>query len=145
MVGLVPQEIFDASVNPFREETVEGWRFDAGRSLSLRVVCRRGAGWRLSPWMTGWFRRMWERGKSFMQTTVQSGRGQSLDVLVPQRQEELVGVPKIVFHDRIRQLTFEQFADSPIVVQELVFKHFPKDGVQQSFFKQNIEKISMFP
>ena len=75
MVGLVPQEIFDASVNPFREETVEGWRFDAGRSLSLRVVCRRGAGWRLSPWMTGWFRRMWERGKSFMQTTVQSGRG----------------------------------------------------------------------
>ena len=136
MVGLVPQEIFDASVNPFREETVEGWRFDAGRSLSLRVVCRRGAGWRLSPWMTGWFRRMWERGNSFMQTTVQSGRGQSLDVLVPQRQEELVGVPKIVFHDRIRQLTFEQFADSPIVVQELVFKDFPKDGVQQSLAGQ---------
>ena len=71
-----------------------------------------------------------------MQTTVQSGREQILDDLVPQRQEELVGVPKIVFPDRIRQRTLEQFADIPNVVQELVFKVFPNDGVQQSLAGQ---------
>ena len=75
-----------------------------------------------------------------MQTTVQSGREQILDVLVPQRQEQLVGVPKIVFQDRVWQRTIEQFADSPDVVDELVFKDFHQDGVQQSFVKQNIEK-----
>ena len=75
-----------------------------------------------------------------MQTTVQSGKVQILDVLVPQRQEQLVGVPKIVFQDRVWQRTVELFVDIPNVVQELVFKDFPKDGVQQSFVKQNIEK-----
>ena len=83
---------------------------------------------------------MWESGKSFMQTTVQSGREQILDDLVPQRQEQLVGVPKIVFQDRVWQRTVELFVDSPDVVDELVFKDFHQDGVQQSLAKQNVEK-----
>ena len=47
-------------------------------------------------------------------------------------------VPKIVFQDRIRQRTFEQFADSPAlwVVEEQVFKVFSQDRVQQHCVEQ---------
>ena len=50
----------------------------------------------------------------------------------------MVDVPKIVFQDRIRH---EQFADIPSlqVVQELVFKVFSYNTVQQRFVEQNIE------
>ena len=60
--------------------------------------------------------------------------------------DHFVGVPKIVFQDRIRQRTFEQFADIPAlrVVKEPVFKVLSHERVQQQAGEQDTEvpKIS---
>ena len=72
------------------------------------------------------------------QNIEQSTGEQILDLPMPLLQEHLVEVPKILFQDRIRQRTFEQFADTPFlqVVEELVFKVFSKDRDHAEIYEQ---------
>ena len=73
---------------------------------------------------------------------MQDTREQGLDVPVPRIIEQFVGVPKIVFQDRIWQRTFEQFAGSP-ALEEPVFKVFTEDRVEQRLVEQTTEVLQI--
>ena len=55
------------------------------------------------------------------------------------RQEQLMEMPNVASQDRIQQRTFVQFADFPVVMEELFLKAFSQGKVQQRLVDQMIE------